>query len=121
MINKRMAGKKRRANKLQPFQLDTDHPRLRQFFLDISRKFKLDPKKLRQAIQAKFHEQSDAVFAIIAKLFQNFESTIHFFDYRKYCDVVKRFASIEIASCRDIFFNFVDANLDKRVCEIDIF
>lgn len=61
------------------------------------------------------------MFAIIAKLFLNFESTIHFYDFRKYCDVVKRFVSMDIPSCKDILFNFVDLNHDKRVCEIDIF
>ena len=101
--------------------MDTNHPRLRQFFLDVSRKFKLDPKKLRSEIEKKFHEQSDAVFLIISKLFMNFESTIHFFDFRKYCEIVKKFVSIDIQTCKDLYFNFSDANHDKKVCEIDIF
>ena len=68
----------------------------------------------------KFHDQAEKVYNLIQRLFLNFKSET-FYDFRKYCDVIKKFVSMDIVACKDLYFTFLDINKDKKVCETDIF
>jgi Ca2+-binding EF-hand superfamily protein len=45
----------------------------------------------------------------------------HSLDFRQYCEAIKKFVSIDVNASKELFFNFLDKNKDKKVCETDLF
>ena len=110
--------KKQKKRKLPQIDLDTNNPKLRAFFKTISINLKLDQPKFMSALQQEFKEQSEEVFQIM-KRFINFKQGG--FDFRQYCEALRKFVSIDAQQSKDLFFVFLDKNKDKKVCETDLF
>ena len=70
------------------------------------------------AIQLEFHEYSDPVFQIVKKAFMNFKHPV---DFRSYCNNVNKLISIDMKQIKEMYFNILDLNKDKRICETDLF
>ena len=42
-------------------------------------------------------------------------------DFNYYCKIVENFISLTIEKIKESFFNLIDLNEDKKICETDIF
>lgn len=51
-------------------------------------------------------------------MFGNFKQAVSF---KEYCYFLTKFVSIDFKTCKELFFNYVDMNKDKLVCETDLF
>lgn len=91
---------------------------LKNFFMSISKNLKLDPDRLMAAMKGVFHNQAEYLFPIVKKALGSFRLET---DFRSYCAAVSRFISSDIKAVKDIYFQILDLNKDKRICETDLF
>jgi len=92
---------------------------LHEWFMKLTNfKQKLDPTKLYEVVNEEFKEYADRVFDILKRVFGNFKIPI---DFDLYCDTIQKFISIEEDVCKQIMFEILDHNKDKKICETDLF
>ena len=99
-------------------KLDLNDPGIRKKFKSFSKNIRLNEEKLHAEVKKHFSDQAENVMQVLRKQFGNFKSTI---DFRHYFEIVQKFVSSEVSTCNEIFFQFLDVNKDRKVCETDLF
>lgn len=87
-------------------------------FDKISKNGVLDWNKLQQLCDNEMKEFGPVVFQIIKKHFSLVKVT---FDFRSYVAQVNKFYNFDLNTLKEMFFNIIDNNKDKNVCESDLF
>ena len=89
------------------------------FFTNMcNAKGRLEPWKLYEVLKQEFKECSDKIIELVKKVFADFKVPV---DFNIYCEIVMRFLAIDEFMCKEILFNVLDHNKDKRICETDLF
>ena len=43
-------------------------------------------------------------------------------DFKQYCELVEKFIeNLDVKLCKSLFFQIIDMNKDKQICETDLF
>lgn len=90
------------------------------FFKSLANKGNyLDQNKLKAKVQDEFGELTEYVLPFFRRVFANFRHNIDFKKY--YIQYLIKFLSLTPDQCKEILFQILDLNKDKRVCETDLF
>jgi Ca2+-binding EF-hand superfamily protein len=90
------------------------------FFKSLSnRSNKLDQSKLKAKVDSEFGEIAPQIWPLMRRVFANFRHNIDFKKY--YIQYLVKFLTLSPESCKEILFNLLDINKDKRICETDLF
>jgi hypothetical protein len=78
----------------------------------------MDVLKLNEVIKEEFKDLSDHLIELLKKVFAGYKVPV---DFNVYCEVIMRFIAIDEFMCKEILFNILDINRDKKLCETDLF
>ena len=119
---KRQKDAKSKGIRLVPVNIEANSSKLKNFFKAISTgDEKIDFDKFEAFLRKDFFETAPFIINHIKKLTINPRLDHPTVDYRQYCEAVRKMVNYDLRTIFELFFQMLDHNKDRRLCEQDLF